>query len=232
MQIAIHSEMDSRILLYPLIQCLYHYGSIGVFSNNPYVRRMTDGEYTNTVNNVTLFYDQEATSDEMREYNGVSSDDYDFLIYDNCGESGADLYLIPTYGEMSSKFEASIDAIREDPNVIVIQYGRPALSTKSSLGLATKKAAVDPLIGFDPAKKFNEKRDSKEKQHERQKSAVCVPMPSFDMVEKFEGMHVFPEPNTKLISILYPALKATINVDKRNFEKAVRRVESGSFIKR
>ena len=251
MHIAIHSEMDSRVLLYPLMQILYHYGSIAVISNNKYVKRLIEGEYTGTINNISIFYDEDATADELCEELGIARDDYDFVIYDNSAESYADLYLIPIGSEMTESFSMQIDGIRDNDNVTVIEFGtkkgkkaqpkkepkekKPAAKKKKKTPeeLEAEKAAKEEAkwASYDPSKKFDDQRESREERLSKQRATVTVPMPSFDMIESFEGDHTFVEPPTQLVSIMYEKLKDTLGVDRRNFEKGVRRVESRNYIK-
>ena len=58
MVIAIKSEMDSRVVLYPLMKACSIYGSVLVMTSNRYVRRVIDDQEYSTFKNIAVLVDE------------------------------------------------------------------------------------------------------------------------------------------------------------------------------
>ena len=60
MEIAIKSEADSRILIYPLIKTLYNYGTVAVYTSNKAVSRLIENELEGGFKNIRIIVSPEA----------------------------------------------------------------------------------------------------------------------------------------------------------------------------
>ena len=95
MYIAIRSEVDSRVLVYPLMKALWEYGSILLVSSNKQYRRLIEETDTMTFRNITVLVDENGSADEIIDANFVSKVDYDFVIFDNVSCVDYDVCLVP-----------------------------------------------------------------------------------------------------------------------------------------
>ena len=233
--------MDSRVLLYPLMRALHRIGSIIVFTNDKFVTRLIDNEYSGEFRNIEIVYDDNQTADEMRKEFGVASDDYDFIIYDNVGTSSYDKLLGPICGVATQDFEDSIDDLRSEDNVCIIKFGKNKGSTKKDensekekpVKLTKEEKEAKKWLNFNPSKKFRDKMETDEQKKSKQVSKAEVPMPNFQEIEDMEALHIFPNVNRSLISIFYSAFGADLNIDSYEFTKEVRtKDESGTHIAR
>ena len=93
MYIAIKSEMDSRVFLYPLMRALKNYGSMLVISSNRQLSRLIeDGEFG--FRNIAVIVDMSGATDDVYNEYGIAAGDYDYIILDNVGAVEYDVCFV------------------------------------------------------------------------------------------------------------------------------------------
>lgn len=230
MLISIKSEIDSRVILYPMMRALMNYGSILVVSDNKLVKRLIDDEEFSTFRNITILYNDEGAIDDVFESYGIDYGDYDFIIADNMGVTSYDI-LFFLFGKSHSEYymeEKVMLEQGEDVNKIIFVEYASNKSSKTEKGKkdASKKSDVIPE-GYDPTDKF--KRLAGE---EKRKEVRTFPakLPTFNDIELVEGEHIFYTVDDMLIKIFYEAFKNVLGVSELNFRKEVRVKDEGSNI--
>ena len=124
MNIAIKSEMDSRILLYPLLKCLYPYGTIGVFTGNQSIGRLIDNDSEGGFKNISIVMVSDNDLQEALERDQVYDGKYDFFIYDNVGCTDFDYMLVPIGNFLSDALATDLEYIIDEKNVHIIKFGK------------------------------------------------------------------------------------------------------------
>lgn len=124
MNIAIRSEADSRMLLYPLIRALYPYGTICVISNNVYLNRLMDiDSLEGGFRNIRVVVDASGDLEYVTETEDLYQGKYDFVIYDNFGTTDFDMEFIIVTTRVSEIYLQDILYVIGEPNTHVIRFG-------------------------------------------------------------------------------------------------------------
>lgn len=124
MNIAIRSEADSRMLLYPLIRALYPYGTICVISNNIYLQRLIDiDSFEGGFRNIRVIVDPSGDVEYVKESEDLYQGKYDFTIYDNFGTTDFDMEFIIVTARVSEIYLQDILYVIGEPNTHVIRFG-------------------------------------------------------------------------------------------------------------
>ena len=236
MNIAIKSEIDSRVLLYPLMRSLRSYGSILVISSNRQLRRLLDDDETGFRGFRIIVEESGATDDIYDEY-GIADGDFDFVILDNMGVIDYDLCFIPLGAKHTESFDDDVQLMleAERDKVVVVQFGKQSKNNRSTA--ATKRDTkrkgkiIEVNEDYDPAAKFRVTEEQRKKEQSRART-VMVPFPSYQDIETVESEYKFYEVNANLVTAFYDALKETLAVDKNQFQREVRKKdESSGYIK-
>lgn len=124
MNIAIRSEADSRMLLYPLIRALYPYGTICVISNNIYLQRLIDiDEFEGGFRNIRVIVDTSGDMEYVTETEDLYQGKYDFVIFDNFGTTDFDMEFIIITSRVSEIYLQDILYVIGEPNTHIIRFG-------------------------------------------------------------------------------------------------------------
>ena len=241
MYIAIKSEMDSRVFLYPLMRALKNYGSMLVISSNRQLSRLIeDGEFG--FRNIAVIVDMSGATDVYNEY-GIAAGDYDYIILDNVGAVEYDVCFVLCGAKSSISFDEEIQILKEagDTNVAIIQFGKASSDKKekqespkqeqytTNQGKARHKKEEN-LSNYDPASKFQNMAEDFSKKHILKTYKAIFP--KFQDIETLEAEHRFFEIDRNLVDVIYDMLKETLAVDKNQFQKEVRKKdESSGYIK-
>lgn len=231
MYIAIKSEIDSRVLLYPLMRALRSYGSVLVITSNKQLNRLIDDEAEGGFRNIRIIIEESGATDDVFEEYGIVSGDYDFVILDNIGVTDYDVYLLPLGERHSESFDEDVKMLlsEDDGKVKIIQFGKPPKAEPAKRKDKKEKETVSEE--YNPADKFNISIEE-QKKAEEQKKLVCVPFPSYQDIENVEANHRFYEINQNLVTALYTIFKDVLLVEKIQFQKEVRKKdESSGYIK-
>lgn len=236
MIIAIKSEIDSRVMLYPLMHALDLYGKILVVTENKYVRRLIDDQEFSTYRNTTIIIDETGATDTAFETYGVDKSEYDFIILDNMGVTEYDRCIWLFGSKQSEHFmedKEYLEKYEDVNNITFVQFGKVAKLTgmketdgkKLNKPASKKKDSSEVPDGYDPAEKFKDKVVT-----EKLKSVAVhnLDFPTFEDIEKVEGTKQFYNLSEKMIECIYSIVKPYVNVAANDFRKGVKQSESGN----
>ena len=230
MNILIKSEIDSRVLLYPLMKTLWKFGSILVMTSNKQVNRLIDDSDSSTFRDITIIVDEDGAEDSINATYGFSVGDFDFVIQDNIGTVDYDVCIIPLGVRHDPDFDEEVEFLLDSEGiekVKLIQFGTPQKQAKSEpttqkdskkRGRKSTETENDSTGNYDPTKKVEE--ISGVKQVVTQKVYKCK-FPSYDDIEKVEAEHRFATVDSNLINAFYDIFGSTVNLDRNQFKKVV-----------
>lgn len=202
MIIRIRSEIDSRVLLYPLLRCIFNYGSTLVVTTNPMIKRLIDGKLDGEWRNISVVVAESGNTDDIFEEQGIALNDYDFTILDNMGSVEYDYTLFALGKYHSEEFEDEVAMVYADEpeKTKLVQFGKPPQVKK-------------------------EKRDSKEPaKYEFFQTAF----PTYEDFETVEGTGLFPKVDTKIGKLVYSILKDTLGISENIFMREVGKKDESS----
>lgn len=243
MEIAIKSETDSRIIVYPLIKVLYNYGTVAVYTSNKYFSRLIENELEGGFKNVRILVSPEADLDEVMESDDFNKQKYDFVIYDNMGATDYDMLICVLTNRLSDYFVQDLLYIIQDSKTHVIKFGqaaptkkeKPAKKVKSKPGKKGEEAEVEEPTEEEVQddREFNkwhvEKSDEEVLQETlNDRKAKWCKFPSFQAIEEMESRRILPVPDDGLIKELYRLLGESLSVDERQFTKGARLKDESS----
>ena len=258
MNISIRSEADSRMLLYPLIKCLYPYGTICIISNNVYLKRLMDIDtLEGGFRNIRVIVQPDGDLEDALEGEDMYKDKYDFTIYDNMGYTNYDVECVILTSRVSESYLQDIVWIIGEPSVKVFRFGqgakkakeRPERKSKKSKGEEDITDELDEQLGptvigettKEKESMINEDGTIKNKWREeksdaeildeklKQAQAVVLPFPSFEVIEQMECRWKFPKVDQKLAKQIYSIIGDSISVDERQFLKGVSLDDEGGY---
>lgn len=244
MIISIKSEIDSRVLLYPLMKACNTFGSVLVMSNNKYLKRLIDDQEYSTFKNIAIVVDDLASTDDIYDEYDIAPDDYDYIVVDNMGVASYDKCFC-LFGQRQSETFMEDKALMEKnenvDNILFIEFGKRPAQQKASKPKPIKDSrfkrskgkedvseigeeSTQPEQDYNPADKFRDKVEE-----EKRKSVVSfnVQFPSFEMIENLEGMGKFDPVDETLCKVFYEALGKQLNIQFNNFRKEIRRTNEG-----
>ncbi len=242
MEIAIKSECDSRVFIYPLLKCLHNYGTICLFSNNPYVRRLIDDEESQGFRDIVVIPVENGDLDAALDLDGYTTGKYDFTIFDNVGRIDYDILIAIVTNKITDGFRDDILYIIDEPSTQIIKFGKPGKAKKPAPTKVPKKKKGKN--GEEPEEEVAEV-DTSAKQEEEisasynkwriektdedyftdkisDKNAKWCSFPSYDAIERMESMHEFIVPDDNIVSEVYRLFGKYINIDERMFRKGVK----------
>ena len=214
MVIAVKSEVDSRVLLYPLLRAVKHYGNILVISSNTALRRLVDSEDEGGFRNIRIIVDEEGATDDILEGEGITEQDFDFIILDNMGMINHDVCFVPIGIAHSESFDEDVKAlVREEPEkVYVVQFGRKPKQEGKLKDRKTQQTDED----WKPEDKF------KKADQAVQKNPITVaPWPTYETIEAVEATHYLPVISDALVKLFYDVFKNILAVDFMKYKKEV-----------
>lgn len=239
--ISIKSEMDSRLVLYPLMRCLLPLGETLIVTSNRLVSRLIDGEYNGMIRTFHILVDVEGATDEALRDAGLSPEQFNFVIYDNVGVVEQDKLVIPIGPVVSSSFETEMMYLGEDRNTHIMKFGKPypqykKLQSKSKPKLPLKKEKkvdktsdlTDEELDYQAKMKF---KPEKEDVADKLKKIPNMEFIKIEDIEFFESTKIFPLVNKNFIKFFYTILQKDINISEPNYMREVSRKDesSGSF---
>ena len=236
MIIALRSEVDSRVLLYPLLKVLKSYGSIVVVSSNRVLRRLEDGD-NGGFRNIRIIVEEGGGTDDIYEMYDISPDDYNFIILDNVGVTEVDKTCIILGAKTSPAFDDDVqlmmDTDDEDKqNISIFQFGKPqakssSQQSKSSSSSKKNSSNLDDDDDYDPAEKFKEASKAS-KSGNRKNKTYNAKFPLMQQLEDVEAEYRFYDVDSAIVDGLFNLLEDVVLVDKISFQKEVRKRDEGS----
>lgn len=143
MNIVIKSETDSRVCLYPLLRCLYPYGTICVITNNVNLYRLlSDDQSDGGFRNIRVIVEPSGNVEYAMEEDNWYENKYDFVIYDNMEITDYDIMMILITNRISETYLQDILYIVGEPNTYILRVGN-----------VTKKKPEKKPKGEKPEKK-------------------------------------------------------------------------------
>lgn len=240
MEISIMSETDSRVLVYPLIKCLYNYGTIALLTSNAMMSRLIENELEGGFKNVRVIVDVNADLEAAKEADGdFHRTKYDFIIYDNMGAIDYDLLITVVTNRITDQYVNDILYCIDDERTHIIKMGTPAQRPKAEkapkqpkpkkgeVAPVTPETVVDTLNEGEGDEEFNkwvtiktEEDILREKLQDRK--AVWCKFPSWDDIEKMEARGQMLTPDDSFIKEMHRLFEKWVNVDQRMFLKGAR----------
>lgn len=245
MTIAVKSETDSRVVVYPLMWALKSFGTILVVTSNRQFRRLVDDEEFSTFRDIMIIVDEEGGTDDVFSSYGVAENDYDFVILDNVGSVEFDNCLVVLGNKQSEAFQSDIEYIQnsEDSNKYVfIDFGNGAVAkeqakaeaktkaeskTAENKKAAAKKSSPVSEEDYDPTEKFKAMVPGSEIKKEKVKPFKCK-FPTFADIELVEGDHRFYQVGLDLVKVFHSFLGTPLAVSMDKFSKVVRSRDESS----
>lgn len=239
MVIAIKSEMDARVVLYPLMQACNVYGSVLVLSSNKYVRRIIDDQEFSTFKNIVIVVDEMGTADDMCQAYNIALEEFDFILMENVSAVDYDKCICIFGQNPSELFAEDIEFMKQsedNSNLFFINYGKQRAEKKNMSApkkksrFAKSQADTEEIPeDYDPEQKF---RDQAVEEKKRVVKEYQASLPSFEMIEKLEGMGQFEAVDEKLCEVFFAIIGEQLNIQYNLFRKEIRNThESGSSIK-
>lgn len=237
--ISIKSEIDSRVMLYPLMRCLRPLGNILIVTSNKQVSRLIDGEYEGDFRNFHIMVDLEGATDELLEDADISPKDYTYVVYDNVGVTNQDKLLIPIGPIVSEQFESDMMYYGEDHDTHILRFGRALKRSTSTDAYAKRKAEeeaearrkankknlTEEEVDEEVRKKFQPK---KEDVATKLKKLPNIKFPSFEEMELFESDQRFGNIDSNFIKFFYAVFQDYIGIKEPNFIREVTRKDACS----
>ena len=237
MEIAIKSETDSRVIVYPLIKALYNYGTIAIYTSNKWMTRLIENQLEGGFNNVRVVVSPEGDLDFCKETDDYYRNKYDFLIFDNIGAIDYDLLIAVVTNRISEDYVGDLIFLATDPKTHILKFGTPAAKPKAEKPAKKQKgeASAEEQSADDSEEfnKWNQEKTDEEvlKEMLESRESKWIKFPSFDSIENMEGRHNMMIPDDTFTKEVYRLFKDYINVDERMFMKGVRvKDEGGSDI--
>lgn len=232
--ITIKSEIDSRIVLYPMMRCLKPFGSCLICTANRQVIRLIDNEYEGDFRNFHIIFDPEGATDTMLENASVSPNEYTFVIYDNVAVTEQNKLIIPIGPNVSDLFHEEMILLGEDENTHIIKFGRgkPAKSAPKSKGSGKGKQeapVTDDDIEAAAKRKFQLSKKDVEADLAKMPSLNYM---SYDEMENLESTKTFGMVDKGFLKTFYIIFGKFLGIKEPNFVREVsRKDESSSSVK-
>lgn len=232
--ISIKSEIDSRVLLYPLMRCLKPLGNILVVTSNRQVSRLIDGDFEGDFRNFHIMVDFEGATDELLEEAGISPNEYTYVLYDNVGIVEQDKLIIPIGPVVSESFESEMMYLGEDKNTHILRFGTPIKSKakKSKEEIQQEREAkkakselTEEEMEMEVKKKFQPKKVDVSA---KLKKLPNLTFPKFEDIEMFESNKQFFDIDRNLIKFFYAVFQDYIGIKEPNFVREVTRKDARS----
>ena len=251
MNIAIKSETDSRILIYPLIKCLHGFGTICIVTNNIMFSRLIEGEVEGGFKNVRILVTPDGDMEGMLEVDEYYEGKYDYLILDNVGAVDYDILIAIVTNKITDTYVQDLLYVIGDEKTHILKFGSPApggKTEKSGKDSSKDKAKAKPKKGKkgeepepveeeevldDDFNKWDDKKTDEDILTEKlstSQSKWCK-FPTFDAIETMEARHYMMVPDETLLKEIHRLFSTNLSVDYHHFQKGVKiKDESSSDI--
>lgn len=239
MDIAIKSEADSRVLVYPLIKALYNHGTVAIYTSNKFMMRLIENEYEGGFKNVRVVVNPDGDLDAIKESDEYYDGKYDFLILDNVGAVGYDMLIAIITNRLSESYMQDLLFLAGDDKTHILKFGKPAPKSKDvskSKPKSKSKGGQETDEELEANKDFNKWHTEKTDEDllhdmlDNRTSKWCN-FPSYESIELMESRHYLVVPDDTTLKEIYRLLGDKLNTDERQFLKGAKiKDESGSDI--
>lgn len=209
MVICIKSEIDSRVMIYPLLRSLYNHGSVLLLTTNPAIKRVIEGDYYGSWRNMTIIVSETGDTDDVCSEYGIAEGDYDFVIMDNMGTLEFDCMYVLLGKYHTEEFSNDVKyLIEEDPSKItLVQFGNPPTMEKKKPEKGQERGRVPEGNTV---------------------SKVQLQFPKYEDFESVEGTLLFPRVDAKLVKDIYKRIKDVIGLEESIYTREVGRKDESS----
>lgn len=251
MNIAIKSEADSRMIVYPLLKVLIDFGSVALFTSNPFTSRLIEDEYEGGFRNIVVVPVTDGNLRAAMEEDEFTPGKYDFCILDNVGAMEYDYLLCVVTNHVSEAYVADIKLVMDEPGVHIVKFGKPAPKVKAPKVKTKKKGKVkdgeasqdeqteqgprniNDVLGEDasiddiPDNEFNKwtvqetEADMFMKKLNEGTTKWCKFL-TFEQIEELEARHTFFVPDDTTLKEIYRIFGTRFGIDERMFLKSGR----------
>ena len=241
MVISIKSETDSRYFIYPLMKCLYNYGTIALYTSNPLAARLIENEMEGGFKNIRICVSVEADLEAVYEADEYYEGKYDLVICDNMGVTDYDLLIAVVTGHISDSYISELLYVISDDNAFVVRLGKPSPKPKveKSKDEKGKKGAPQLNLGIEETEssdddgEFNKWRKTRTdadvlREKLSSKNSVWCKPPAWQEVEDMESRQYLSIPDSTMIKDIYRIFGPYISVDERQFTKGANVKNEGS----
>lgn len=244
MVISIKSETDSRYFIYPLMKCLYNYGTIALYTSNPMCARLIENELEGGFKNIRIVVSVDGDLEAVYETDEYYDGKYDFVICDNMGVTDYDILIGVVTGHISESYIAEMLYVISDDNTYIVRIGKPGpkpkvekSKDKDSGGKGKGKKGEpqiqidiedddgdgvpnvgDPFVDFNKWTKRRTDGDVLREKLSSKNSTWCKP-PAWQEVEDMESRQFLAIPDATMIKDIYRIFKNYLSVDERQFTK-------------
>lgn len=216
MKISVISEMDSRALIYPMMQILSKFGKVSVISPKRSMRRLIDGDTVGEFCGIS--FDLDGSADEE-----VLSADY--IINDGGGSDEADLIVAVVGAAISEQYAYDLEVLVANPITHILKFGKPLPAPKNA-PKKDKKAAADEVIPELSTQLSMEERLVKTLTDRKSK---WIPIIGIEEMENLEALHKWPKTNVALAGELFRIIGKSLSADEHVFMKEVQRPNEDSI---
>lgn len=241
MNIAIKSETDSRIFIYPLIKCLHAYGTVCVVTNNIMFSRLIEGEVEGGFKNVRILVTPEGDLDGMLEVDEYYEGKYDYLIMDNVGAVDYDILIALVTNKITDAYVQDLLYVISDDKTHILKFGSPAPGGKNEKDKKNEKPKK-PKKGEEPAEveeveesdeefnKWDDKKTDEDILTEKLSTAQSkwCKFPSFEAIETMESRHYMMVPEETLMKEIHRLFESSFSVDYHHFQKGAKAKDESS----
>lgn len=126
MKIAIKSEADSRMLVYPMLKVLSQLGTTALFTSNPYCSRLIEDELEGGFRNIVIVPVLDDNLRKAEEDDEMYEGKYDYTLYDNVGCIDYDYLICIVTNHITEHYIEELKLVIDEDNVHVIKFGKPA----------------------------------------------------------------------------------------------------------
>ncbi len=212
MIISIISEMDTRTVIYALMQTLHRYGRVCVISSNKYLSRLIDGTFEDDFCGIHVVV---VNSDE--DISSFDFDTYDYTIVDGVVVQGADRIIAVVGHKVSLTFGYELEAVVGNDNFHLIKCGmKPKTAPVKKSKDKTTEAEVDDHEN-DWAKDISTQQ--KLSDLFMSKKSEWIPFMSLTEMENLEGEHKWSLINKVAYKRFYEIIGASLGIDEYTYLK-------------
>jgi len=213
MIISIVSEMDTRTVLYSLMQVIHRYGRVCVISTNKYLSRLIDGTFEDDFCGIHIIIAK--TEEDISNFDFGA---YDYVIVDGVVIKNADKIIAVVGHKVSLNFGYELEALVDHEDFNLLKCGdRPKAVTTKKNSKTTNSSDDNDNHENDWAKDVS----AQEKLSElfSVKKSEWIPFMSSADFEMLEGEHKWSTINKTMYSRIYDIIGANLGIDKYTYMK-------------
>lgn len=214
MVISVLSEMDTRTVIYALMQTLHRYGRVCVISTNKYLSRLINGAYEDDFAGIHIVV---VKSDE--DISDFEFDAYDYVITDGVMVGNADRVIGVVGHKVSLNFGYELESVVDHENFHLIKCG--SKPTAKSAPSKSKKSKGDAEVVDEHENDWAKSISTQQKLSDMfaAKKSEWIPFMSLADMENLEGEHVWSPINKIAYRRFYEIIGSSLGIDEYTYLK-------------